>query len=498
MWGKVEYTYDVDRDPVTGELVEKVINEHETFTIPSIEDLITQCQKLLKTNFDDIITHDMTPGEKAEALELNHILDFISPILKVINGYRKVNLSLSKGYLTITQPWYRDQNIVKLAEANIFLDATIDAGDLRRSLNLDKDTPILVFSSLEKDNSNLTLKFLPDFGHAGNQRRSGSEYCQTERIVALINQIAEFHKYEKIGLIDYKQYAYSHKLPENVKIVGHWGKDSRGSNQFLDCNVMINIGDFTENLGALAAKWQCETGQITNPTNLSGGYGAYVQRRRLADLEQVIGRLRNTNRPDEQLTIYLPGKWKDTEISAIASRLSGVNIEKVATYDICPKAARKGQQSERKFVEEIWRHIQSGEKFAQEQIAKVVGLTRGRISQRAKDLSPGGYKQIKKMLVLLWDTLNKTNIPEKALSELPEDAQFFITEWLPNFHEYVEQGETLEDTVANLERVIEIYGQSIFDYLSVDTIIDLIKLLMAPMPISFWEELRSQPEPIPI
>ena len=590
LWGKTEYVYDVERDLVTGELASKVVSEYETFSIPSIDDIITQCQKLLKTNFDEILDARMTPAEKREALELNHILDFISPILKVINGheptiigfqneetlgilrtnpdvkntltkiyednwtnpeidlwdvditgelfnnssfptpsiedliaqlkkkqavskqlkktngYRKINLSLSKNCLTITKPWYRHQNIINSAKVNIFLDATIDPADLRRKLKLDKDEPILVFSSLEKDHSNLTLKFVQDFGHASNQRRSGSEYCETERITALINQIAENHKDEKIGLIDYKAFAYSHQLPKNIEISGHWGNDSRGSNQFLDCNVMVNIGDFTENLGALAADWQCTTGQITNPTNFSGSFGRYVQRRRLADLEQVIGRLRSTNRTDEQLTIYLPGKWTDEETRAIASRLSGVNIEKVATYDICPKAARKGQQSERKFVEQIWLHIQRGEKFAQEQIAEVVGLTRGRVSQIAKDLSPGGYKQIKKMLVLLWDTLNKTNNPEKALSELPDDAQWFIKEWVPNFHEYVELGETLEDMIENLKVGIDSHGVSLLEYLSVDTILDLIKLFMAPMPISFWESLRSRsgtdvlspPEPIPI
>ncbi len=63
---------------------------------------------------------------------------------------------------------------------------------------------------------------------------------------------------EKIGLIGYKCHAYSHILPGNVTI-GHWGHDSRGSNQFLNYTTMVTIGDYTENLGALAAKWQCET-----------------------------------------------------------------------------------------------------------------------------------------------------------------------------------------------------------------------------------------------
>ncbi|NEQ77930.1 MAG: DUF3854 domain-containing protein [Okeania sp. SIO2C9] len=500
LWGESEYIYKVNHDPITREIttVEEKPTGEILPTIPSLDNLIAECQKLLKTNFDEIIDSGMTPGEKTEALELNHTLDFLSPILKVINGYRKVSLSLNKNCLTITKPWYRHQDIIKSAAVVTFLDTTQDVADLRRNLNLDKDEPILVFSSPEKDHSNLTLKFITDFGHASNQRRNGSQYTETERITAFINQIAENHKGEKIGLIDYKAHAYSHKLPDNIVKVGHWGNDSRGSNQFLDCTAMIAIGDYTENLGALAAKWQCTTGQIVTPSKLTGDYGRHVKRRRIADLEQVIGRLRVTNRPDEQLTIYLPGKWKEDETRAIASKLPGVDIEKVATYDLCQKAARKGQQSQRKIIETFWDLITSEQDITQEQIAKIVGLSRGRVAQICKDLLPTSFVRFKKMLVMLWNNLSKTNIPEKALSELPEDVGWFVEKWLPNFHEYVQQGETLEEVAQNIELAIEFHGKQILDYVSVDTIIDLIKLFMAPMPISFWEELRSQREPIPI
>ena len=499
-WGEVEYTYKANHDPITGEIT--TIEEKPTGeilpTIPSIDDLITQCEKLLKTKFDDIITHDMTPGEKAEALELNHTLDFLSPILKVINGYRKINLSLTKNGLTITKPWYRHQDIIKSAAVNIFLDATIDVRDLKRNLNLDEDEPILVFSSPEKDHSNLTLKFMQDFGHASNQRRSGSQYTETERITAFINQIAENHRSEKIGLIDYKTHAYSHKLPDNIVKVGHWGNDSRGSNQFLDCTAMIAIGDYTENLGALAAKWQCMTGQIVIPSKLTGDYGRYVKRRRIADLEQVVGRPRATNRPDEQIVIYLPGKWTSDEISAITSRLPGVNIEKVDTYDVCPQAAQKGEQVNRKIINTMWELAKVGQNFTQEKVAQIVGLSRSRVSQVCLDLLPTSFVRFKKMLVLLWNTLNRTNNPKKALSELPEEIRWFVSEWLPYFPYFVQQGETLEEMAENIEFAVKTYGQYILEYVSVDTIMDLIKLFMAPMPISFWEELRTQVEPIPI
>ncbi|MDE5086910.1 MAG: hypothetical protein O4805_07015, partial [Trichodesmium sp. St16_bin2-tuft] len=200
LWGKVEYTYETERDSITGELNSVVTGEYETFSIPSIEDLISECQKNLKTNLDDIINVQMTPGEKVVALQENYILDFLSPILKAINEYKKVNLSLSEKSLTITKPFYRHQNIIESAKVNIFLDATANVQDIKSQLRLPKDTPILTFSSLEKDYSNLNIKCMQDFGHASSQRRSGSQYTETERIKALIEGIANKHPDKKIGL----------------------------------------------------------------------------------------------------------------------------------------------------------------------------------------------------------------------------------------------------------------------------------------------------------
>ena len=498
LWGKVEYIYKVERDSITRELNSVVTGEYETFSIPSIEDLISECNKKIKTNLDDIIDAGMTPGEKVIALQENYILDFLSPILKAINKYRKVNLSLSKNSLTITKPFYRHQNILDSAKVNIFLDATANVQDIRSQLRVPKDTPILSFSSLGKDYSNLNIKCMQDFGHASSQRRSGSQYTETERIKALIEGIANKHPDKKIGLIDRKAHAYNHKLPANIVQVGHWGNDSRGSNQFLECDIIIAIGDYTENLGALNAHWQCTTGQIISPTTFSGNYGEYLKRRRIADLEQVIGRLRAQNRPDEQLTIYLAGNWKDDELSVIKSKLSKVNLEKVATYDVCTSAAKKGQQTKRKFIEQIFLHLLRGENPLQESIAKTVGVSRSRLSQLSQSVTEGGYRQIKKMLVLLVEAMNKTNIPKNALLELPDEGKWLIQEWLPNFHEYVEKGENIEDVVQVLEVLIESFGENVLEHIPIDTLLGLIKLLLAPMPTTFWQSLRSSLDPIPI
>ena len=143
-------------------------------------------------------------------------------------------------------------------------------------------------------------------------------------------------------------------------------------------------------------------------------------------------------------------------------------------------------------------HILRGENPLLESIAKIVGVSRSRLSQLSQSVTEGGYRQIKKMLVLLVKAINKTNIPKNALLELPDEAKWLIQEWLPNFHEYVEKGGNIEDAAQEVEVLIESFGENILEHIPIDTLLGLIKLFWVPMLSVFWQSLRSQLYPIPI
>ena len=103
-------------------------------------------------------------------------------------------------------------------------------------------------------------------------------------------------------------------------------------------------------------------------------------------------------------------------------------------------------------------HILRGENPLLESIAKIVGVSRSRLSQLSQTVTIGGYRQIKKMLVLLVKAINKTNIPKNAFSELSDEAKWFIEEWLPNFHKYVEEGQNIDEMAQEVEVLIESFG----------------------------------------
>ncbi|MDE5074227.1 MAG: hypothetical protein O4861_10100 [Trichodesmium sp. St16_bin4-tuft] len=46
--------------------------------------------------------------------------------------------------------------------------------------------------------------------------------------------------------------------------------------------------------------------------------------------------------------------------------------------------------------------------------------------------------------------------------------------------------------------MIASFGEKILEHIPIKTLLPLIKLFLAPMPPAFWENLRSQLDPIPI
>ncbi|NES65812.1 MAG: hypothetical protein F6K24_11360, partial [Okeania sp. SIO2D1] len=60
----------------------------------------------------------------------------------------------------------------------------------------------------------------------------------------------------------------------------------------------------------------------------------------------------------------------------------------MATYDICPQAAQKGEHTERKIIDTIWELAKLGQNFTQEKVAQI-----------CLDLLPTSFVQFKKMLI---------------------------------------------------------------------------------------------------
>ncbi len=209
---------------------------------------------------------------------------------------------------------------------------------------------------------------------------------------------------------------------------------------------------------------------------------------------QTYARLRAHRRRNENLTIYHLAGLKEAEIEEIQRNYPGATVNVVSAMDVCPEAALKGDQVSRRLVEVMWSLVEKGQKVTQDNVGSVLGMSQSGVSQVSKKLLPGGFRQIKKILVWLFNSLddnNKSNISQSQMGSLTKEENWFVNDWLPSLVGYLNRGEESPEEVAEvLEVAIRAYGQKILDFVAVDTIIGLISAFMGLMPWEFFEGLR--------
>ncbi|MGL4500251.1 MAG: hypothetical protein ACRCU2_14390, partial [Planktothrix sp.] len=296
VWGRPRYHYKmINGEPVATHII------GEDWEIPSLHDLKQECYRLLGHNLDKLLNGTMNPQEKQQVIEENLILNWIAPLVNALCGNRRINLQVVGNTLTITQPWKRHLEIVKSFGFRIFLDATQTKEDLARNLKIGS-TQILEIRQRQQPIPNLQIHIIRGLGHCGKQRRQ----TQQDRIRIAVEAIAHRHQGQRVAVNDHKAVTedYQPLLHTLLEKLGYWHRDTRGSNQFLNTQILLNVGLPIPNLGQLAAQWQALTGLSRKPTQLTGEYGAWVYRKIWAELIQADARLRAHLRQNEQLHVY--------------------------------------------------------------------------------------------------------------------------------------------------------------------------------------------------
>ncbi|MCF3583297.1 hypothetical protein L2E76_22615 [Planktothrix agardhii 1811] len=481
VWGTPIYHYEM----INGiPEATKVIGEN--FIAPSLIDLRNECYKLLE-NYAKFINGLQTPEEKQQAIKDNVIPPWLPALIDCLIGNKRINLRIDNGKLIITKLSKRHRNIIKSAGLSIALDATQNKRDYALSLGISLNE-ILEVSEVKQSTPNLHIHIIKGMGRGGKQRRDTMQ----ERINVAINAIAKRHQGQNIGLIDHKSAVANyqdlgHKL-------GYWHKDTRGSNQFLNTQVMVSVGHPCPNLGQVAAEYQTLTGYFPTPDQRTGRYGGWVNRKIKAELIQDVGRLRAHLRPDEQLHSYLVADLDDDTISALrlAYPTATVIIEDI--YDIAPGAASKGVQTERGIIEALWSSVKSGVVATIDDIAEQLGITKGGVSKNLKDRLGIGFREVKKSLLLLYRAINN----KSKLSELDSDALYIALEYLPNVVRDFENGQiTPADVVVEVVNTAKAYGRQFSQILSVTPIPILCKLwgaVLTFLPLKIRQELIGLPD----
>jgi hypothetical protein len=464
VWGTPIYHYEmIDGEPTAT----KVIGED--FIAPSLIDLREECCKLFE-NYSKFINGLQTPEEKQQAIKDNIIPSWLPALFDCLLGNKRVNSRIDNSKLTITKLSKRHRNIIKGAGFSIALDATKSKQDYALSLGISPDE-ILEVSEVKQATPNLHIHIIKGMGRGGKQRRDGKQ----DKYTIAVNAIAQRHQGQNIGLIDHKSAIDSYQGLE-LKL-GYWYRDTRGSNQFQNTQVMVSVGCPCPNLGQVAAEYQALTGYSFTPDQRTGRYGGWVKRKIKAELIQYGGRLRAHLRPTEELHCYFVADLDDDTLSAIRLAYPTATVVIEDVYDIAPEAASKGVQTERGIIEALWTSVKSGAVATIDTIADRLDITKSGVSYTLKHRLGIGFKAVKKSLVLLLEAINN----KTQLSELDSDSLYIATEYLPNVITDFEQGgTTAADVVVEVITTAKAFGERQFRHILAATpITTLCKLLGA-------------------
>ncbi|WP_026796178.1 MULTISPECIES: hypothetical protein [Planktothrix] len=482
VWGTPIYHYEM----INGiPEATKVIGEN--FIAPSLIDLRNECYKILE-NYAKFINGLQTPEEKQEAIKDNVIPHWLPALIDCLIGNKRINLRIDNGKLIITKLSKRHRNIIKSAGLSIALDATQNKRDYALSLGISLNE-ILEVSEVKQSTPNLTIHIIKGMGQGGKQRRDTMQ----ERINIAINAIAKRHQGQNIGLIDHKSAVANyqdlgHKL-------GYWHKDTRGSNQFLNTQVMVSVGHPCPNLGQVAAEYQTLTGYFPTPDQRTGLYGDWVNRKIEAELIQYGGRLRAHLRPTEELHCYFVADLDDDTLSAIRLAYPTATVTVEDIYDIAPEAASKGVQTMRGIIEALWSSVKSGVVATIDDIASQLAITKSGVSKCLKDRLSIGFRTVKKSLLLLLEALNN----KSQLSELDEESKYIALEYLPNVVRDLENGQiTPADVVVEVVNTAKAFGERQFRHILAATPIPILCKLWGAvltfLPLKIRQELIGLPD----
>ncbi|NJL91767.1 MAG: hypothetical protein HC916_19815 [Coleofasciculaceae cyanobacterium SM2_1_6] len=218
---------------------------------------------------------------------------------------------LNHGLLTLTRRNDRFLRIIKACKQVLSLDATMTPDRLASLFGVGK-AEIYHCAVEQAPNNNLEILKIEDLGRLGMQR--GAD--QDRRVEAVVNHYRSVDPTTKV--IDFKKFSQD----------GAWWRDSRGSNDFKDCNTLVLVGTPSRNVEAVRAEYLALG---NNPDRFQAYYDALIK----TDILQAIGRIRALCRRNEQLRIVI--------LSDFPIVVPGMKV--VRSGDITPEALPKAEHT---------------------------------------------------------------------------------------------------------------------------------------------------------
>ncbi|HEY9824888.1 MAG TPA: hypothetical protein V6D19_05530 [Stenomitos sp.] len=466
-------------------LFSDLIIELDRWTNPSVTGAIDQLFQI-GDEIDGMDVRDLPKSvrDRLGKSEAELIAEATATILKqwlpeflgVISGMDSGCCNINFDQLTIT---ICDKHLVHIAKAaafNIFLDATEMPENLAAILGIEVGDIVTIAQEVQPSDNHEIIQ-ITGMGRLGSGR--GNE--QSRRLSEVLKALAKDHP--DLAIVDWKKFID----PEFGKELGcnqyAWWRDSRGTNDIYNngCTAIALAGIPTKPLEQYRAQFACRYGyvpdsseeEVTRWVTTAAGYLPFTDsessdpkfRQFIYDdiqstIEQGMGRIRATRRPDERLTFYLIGDFAHR--FPISWHVQACNITK--------EAASKTESLEMAILETI--QAMQEEQHAHKN--KPANITLTSIAERCgKSLSHLsnfirknlGWKSsdtfIDALQTLLFNSNSKTKYhlstnplhPDQP-SHLTPDDKFLIDHYIPLAYE----------KIKDLEHLVPQILQDIFDH----------------------------------
>lgn len=337
---------------------------------------------------------------QAEQALLDTETQWLPDFLRIWTGLRLGSVRIAQGKLILTQRNDRHLNQIQ-GKRNIYLDSSAHRNILAAHLGTAPEA-LLVCRQKSTAIANIRRIQIVGFGLAGKQRAETTD----QRIAATIEAILLQHNLTRDDalIIDHRS-----KREATGANLHHFG--GRGTNEFKEKKILINIGSPIENIGAAQDRYRV----LENP---SISFGQYLASFTEAEQMQEEGRLRANLRPEQNLIAVYIGDHA----------LPFSDVEVVQAIDVVSAAANRTQAARRRITTAICEVLNNGIKLTQQAIAAAAKCYQSWISQFFAKYG-GWIKWRKNISELLKTTNNTTDIsPEVLESLLPEEAEMIA--WL--------------------------------------------------------------------
>lgn len=362
---------------------------------------------------EEVAEKNLAKLNELPGLGLTHLLEFL---YTEKGSLRIEGLDYKDRLLYITLPDYRHIEALKNFDTVVLFDATMDIKTTKELFGLKE---LQVYHIQEELPSYDNLEVI-SVNIAGVGSSDISEVAKA-RLNAAVDEIHKRENHKDVAVIGRKGDGDEY----------YWFHHNRGSNEFYEKRVKTLVAKGTPwvHVGAMRDDCRAIYGDylLKNPDVLFEDiFHEYYQHKVGAEIQQAAGRLRHQWREDENLKFYI--LTANLNINFLNKRF-GVRVRHMEGFELTPFAGTKSEVLLFKMMGIAHALFDASGKTRlprQKEIAELLGVKQGRVSQIAEQYFSKGWKEFRRFLLT---SLYSPNREINNFGRMDQEGEAELRDW---------------------------------------------------------------------